>query len=58
MFMLPNDAKRLYAPQGTAHDVAPDSAPHKWSARKTLVFVMSTSCLLWAIIVSTFSHVF
>ena len=58
MFMLPNDAKRLYAPETTAPGVARDPAPRKWSARKTLVFVTSTSCLLWAIIVSTFSHVF
>lgn len=54
MFMLPNDAKRLYAPEG----IAPESAPHKWSARKTLVFLTSTSCILWAIIISTFTHVF
>jgi hypothetical protein len=58
MFMLPNDAKRLYAPEGTARDIAPGSAPHKWSARKTLVFLTSTSCILWAIIISTFTHVF
>ena len=58
MFMLPNDAKRLYAPQSTAPDAASDSASHKWSTRKTLVFVTSTSCILWAIILSTFSQVF
>jgi hypothetical protein len=56
--MLPNDAKQLYAPEGTARDIAPGSAPHKWSARKTLVFLTSTSCILWAIIISTFTHVF
>lgn len=58
MFILPNDAKRLHAPESTAPDVAPDAAPQKWSARKTLVFVTSTSCILWAIIISTFSQVF
>ncbi|MGE0651352.1 MAG: hypothetical protein AB7P12_06345 [Alphaproteobacteria bacterium] len=58
MFMLPNDAKRLYAPHGAAADDARGTVSPKWSARKTLVFVTSTSCILWAIIISTFSHVF
>ena len=58
MFILPNDAKRLHAPESTARDATRDAAPQKWSARKTLVFVTSTSCILWAIIISTFSQVF
>ena len=57
MYMPRGQVEPRYALDGAEAEAVSRDAPLKWTARRTLMFVTSASCLLWALIISAANQI-
>jgi hypothetical protein len=58
MYMPRSQIEQQYALDSAEAKALLKAALGKWSARRTLVFVTSASCLLWVLIISAVNQLF